>query len=262
MTLYDLKQATELGTLDKIPKVHLTEEAVLAPMKFGETLLHIAASNRQIGCIPAQLLTAKNLLLKDQRGRIPIHQATRHGGLSRIPAEALEAVEIWTERDERYQTVIHLAAQFGRLDQVPTNAFTAENLLITDNFDRTPLHRAAESSVLHIIPRVFLTEANMLVKDCEGRTPLAWAAINGQLNLVPDMLTLENLLMRDNADRTILYQSTRNTFSQDQLLGTYLPDTKEIRCIVGDDWFEKNLRACKGRKSLTSEPDTTGLDIF
>ena len=130
-----------------------------------------------------------NLLLTEVRsGYTPIHVAARDGYLNRIPAELLTAENLLSvvHGSGYSSTPLSVAARNGNLCQVPTSVLTAENLL-NSSVCRSALDEAALFGFLDQVPRDVLTVENLLAKNSAGNTPLG-------LVMASDVSSLDALL--------------------------------------------------------------------
>jgi ankyrin repeat protein len=65
----------------------------------GDTPFHAAAEAGRLGSIPAELLTVRNLTIRNKSGETALHCAASKGNLGDIPYELLEACSELTLAD-------------------------------------------------------------------------------------------------------------------------------------------------------------------
>jgi len=130
-------------------------------------------------------------------------------------------------KDKCGLTPFHRTAINGHIDQAREFAEDVECLLYPDNTGKTALHFAARFGHLHQIPTKLLTEENLRIHDEHGITPLHEAEDAGRL---------------------------------DQLLG--IEFSEELRNLVGEDWYNRNLEIIHAVKTVTEEKEEADVGLF
>jgi hypothetical protein len=121
-----LATAAQKGTLDKIPKVWFTKESLTALTNSEEdTVLHMAARNRNLKQIPQEFLTNELLTIEGYNGHTPI--------------------QLWAGSHKK-------AYDNKEPDIIPPNLLTEKNLLSTNNIGNCALFYAAKYGNLNAIP--------------------------------------------------------------------------------------------------------------
>ena len=278
-----MKNREELRNVHKVNLAERVKRMVLSDMdrksllltaedKDDETYLHTAALCGQLDSEPKELLTAENILAKDDWGRNVIYFAAVGRCLNQVPS-ALLTEENMLVVDKEGRTVVHCAAVQGCLTQVPEKVLVAA-LLLKDCVSGTPIHDAAKYGYLGRIPKELLTLENMTVRNKYGETAIHLAACYGDvrasrglptdigfLEQVPkELITVETMLMEDGCGKRPIDIALANG-QIDMLLGLEFPEV--VREVVGEDWWEKNQQVLQVLGGLTNtDVEGSEVDLF
>jgi len=263
--------AAKSGCLDKIP-VRLLMPNLLAKHK-GETALHIAARYGHLGQLPAEILTAANLLHKASwlagEGNTVVHVAASAGHLNQIPAEVLGESGVLTCTNRHLETPLHLATTNGYISQVPRKMLVENVIMLKDKHGQTALHLAAKHGYLNQLPPQILTSQNLGRIDGYETSAIRYAAVNGNIHQIPpSSLSPELLLDESTMERTTLH-SIKEYGYLDQILGVDFGENERAKFIVGEEWWEKNNHILdeikRAKKHMCNElqcANETNMDLF
>lgn len=127
-------------------------------------LLRSAAQTGNLGVIPKELLSPKNLSTQDAMGMNILHIAASYGQLDNVPKDLLKP-ELLLAEDNSLMTVIHYAACTNQIKYIPKNLITQENLSLREEEGNTSYHYLANHGGLTDIPKSLLNEAAILIKN-------------------------------------------------------------------------------------------------
>jgi ankyrin repeat protein len=215
-----LIEALHTGLLSRYKKTIL-EAPLQTCNKMGWNLFHYAAYHGLLHEIPEELLTPKNLRIKNKDKEDCFHLAAFNGNLKQIPKNLLTLENLLTQSEmleglHKYRRIykekgisiekegrksvfpkncFQLAAYNGHLNDIPTELLTEENLLLRDEYGETSFHKAAWNGKISKIPAQFLTEKNLLQEDDDGDNCFHYSAEKGFIADIPKaFLTVKNLL--------------------------------------------------------------------
>jgi len=188
----------------------------------GYTAHHIAAWTGTLHRLPKKELTLENLTAKSKSGYTPLRFAAENKYLNQIPTEILLEENLIPGT-----TILHWAAKYGYLSQLPKEIFTRKALRSEDRNGETPFHMAAWTGHLKQFPRELLTPENLLYKG---------SAIPAPLQLI--------------------------TTHIDDLLGIDFCGNQEVREMVGEDWWHKNIQVIKAMEELSKPYRKVEIELF
>ena len=151
---YAALQVIETGKMDSLPP-ELTKLDLWMASDDCDSLYHIASRKGILHDLPLNLLTREGLMLRDHKGKTPVHLLAESG--------TGEAIKIL----------------FRRI----TWSF---DWLTSDNSGNTVLHKAADSRHLSTLPEEAFSEETMSAKNQDGFTPVDLAYLNNHFHTVPD----------------------------------------------------------------------------
>ena len=191
----------------------LTEETIRARTKAGDTPLHRAAKNGQLGGIPSHLLSIELFTVKNMAGDTPLHVAAEYGHLDQVPRQFLTkdtmtmtsgvgAYLTGSGYQARTQTVLHAAASNDHADHIPKEFLTPEFLLIeATGYRQTVLEHIVAHKRLDLLPGDFAESELWNVKNADGQTALGILQI---------LLQRETQLKEWQADRAAYVERVRS----------------------------------------------------
>ena len=118
------------------------------------TLYHEAARSGVLDLLPNELFCPNSLLLRDDRGRTPVHLVATHAapeGLARI-ASKIGAELQWELVDENEDTILHAAANGCQLSAVPAHLMNDEHLRRRNDDQKNVVDLAHQHGGIDAIP--------------------------------------------------------------------------------------------------------------
>ena len=193
--------------IHNIPKRFLTEKTLLKANANGETPFGLVVCQGNAARLPEELLTLKNLLIKDKFGFFILARAATGEHFKTIPRKLItEEVLLLRSSDLGEATIFHSLANGGNLAKkpktdnvIPVEFITKEKFQLLDTNKQTPLHYAAICRKLYRIDNEFLTQDLLAMPDINGNSVFHMAALTGDILSIPKkLLTFENLNRRNN----------------------------------------------------------------
>ena len=179
---------------------------IMTPDKYGNTILHVAASEGLLDVMKYLINTHHySLMTTNNKGQTVLHRAVEHIDVVKYLINECNC-DIMTP-DEYGNTILHASAREGSLDVMKYLINTHHyNLMTTNNKGQTVLHHAVE----HIdVVKYLINECscNIMVTDKDGWTPLHYAAAwSDTAEVIEYFLSTGNCdpLAKDNWGRTPL----------------------------------------------------------
>ena len=173
---------------------------------------------------------------KEEDIRELLESAAQSGNLGAVPIELLTPKNISTQ-DAMGMNILHVAASFGQLEKVPKDLLRPEILLTKDNSDMTVLHHAATTNQINFVPKELLTKENLSLPDEEGNTCLHYIANQGGLNNIPEsLLDEESILRKNDYDKDALDMAINAEFKEEN------PDAPDQSHLLVKKLSEKTLK--------------------
>jgi ankyrin repeat protein len=195
-----LHQAVANGHLNVMELLIQKSSAVNQISTVFGTPLHAACRGQHTEIAKILLERGADPSIKDQRLRIPLHEAAEvKGGLDQVIREILKTrPELVDEVDVDSNTALQLASMAGNTDVVRVLLDYHANCAIGDKFNAQPLFRAAGCGHADIV-ELLLEEghADPNARDCFGRTALHGPAQTTDVRV-------HKLLISKNADVNIV----------------------------------------------------------
>jgi hypothetical protein len=133
------------------------------------TILHKIAHKKQIKAVPKELITEKNLLIKDKAFSHEniFHITSRTGELEKLPQEMLTESNLLIT-NKYANNCLHLAAHYGYLTQIPQKILTIKNLAVINQMKENVIHCAGlHDKIAHILPALPHIPWDFLEKSIE-----------------------------------------------------------------------------------------------
>ena len=164
---------------------------IMTPDKYGDTILHAAASEGSLDVMKYLINTHHyNLMTTNNNGRTVLHHAIKHIDVVKYLINECNC-DIMTP-DNYGNTILHVAASRGLLDIMKYLINTHHyNLMTTNNKGQTVLHHA----IKHIdVVKYLINECscNIMVTDKNGWTLLHVAAWRGTAEVIEYFLSTGN----------------------------------------------------------------------
>ena len=165
----------------------------------GETLLHVAAYNGQLGLVKYLCKEFPGLLeMVDISGGTVLHAAARGGDIdtmSYLLEQDLDPFVI----TENGSTLLHLAAYDGRLEIIKFLCGKFPNMIpVTDSTGHSPGHYAAGSGNVEVFKYLLSKDIDPMAQTANGSSCLLKAAYTGKLEMVEYLTeTFPELLIMD-----------------------------------------------------------------
>ena len=149
-----------------------------------DTALHAACVQREINTARALLEHGANIHIIDERGRSPLHSASRRGHADVVELLLQYGADVDIEEAETLWTPLHFAAQNGELEICRLLLEYGATIDKTTNQQETPLHVTSRSGNLEIARFLIEQGADITSRHNRGWTPLHMASRHGHLDLV------------------------------------------------------------------------------
>ena len=195
---------------------------IMTPDKYGDTILHYAASEGLLDVIKYLINTHHyNLMTINNKGQTVLHLAVKHIDVVKYLINECNC-DIMTP-DKYGDTILHDAASEGLLDVIKYLINTHHyNLMTTNNKGQTVLHLA----VKHIdVVKYLINECscNIIVTDKDGWTPLHDAARWGTAEVIEYFLSTGNCdpLAKNNEGKTPLQLAKERRYDSDNVIAIF-----------------------------------------